>query len=154
MSARATHIGNMIPELDAMREAVAAASHADTDLRSQQAYRMQAKNLRTMYGQIQSTWFNTAQEVEAQTGETDEAVVELRYAERLGEWLRSHIETTTESLEGGDIDRGRDLSPRELYIARLAARRHHEMVADYCERHVAALAERAEELRASFSVHP
>jgi hypothetical protein len=155
MSARQTHLEKMIPELDAMRDSVAAAARDETDKLSHRAYLMQAKSLRTMYGQITSTWFNTAQEVKAESGEDDEDVVELRYGERLGHWLRAHVGHTADMTEGGETDlanqRG-DLSESELAIVRLYALRHHEMVAAYCEKHAAALDERLEELRASLSV--
>lgn len=149
MSARAIHLENMIPELDGMRDAVAASARNETEMLSHRAYLMQAKSLRTMYGQITSTWFNAAQEVKAETGETDEATIELRYAERLGQWLRSHVRNTAEMTEGGETDLAsqNSMSEGELVIVRLYALRHHEMVAAFCEKHAAALDERAATLR-------
>lgn len=157
MSARVTHLESMIPELDVMRDAVAAAARNETDMLSHRAYLMQAKSLRTMYGQITSTWFNTAQEVKAEIGEDDGDIVELRYAERLGNWLRAHASQASDMTEGGATDlanqRG-NLSESELAIVRLYALRHHEMVAAYCERHAAALDERAAALREDVAARP
>jgi hypothetical protein len=155
MSARATHLENMIPELDAMRDAVASAAHADADVHSYRAYLMQAKSLRTMYGQITSTWVNTAQELKAEFGEVDGSVIELHYAERLGQWLRAHLKHTADGTEGGEIDRLRtNFSESELAIVRQSALRHHEMVAGFCEKHVAALDERAAALRSDALPRP
>jgi hypothetical protein len=156
MSARTAHLENMIPELDGMRDTVAAAAREEADKHSHHAYLMQAKSLRTMYGQITSTWFNTAQEVKAETGEADENVIELRYAERLGHWLRAHASNTDDMMEGGETDgmSGHSFGESELAITRLYAQRHHEMVAEYCDRHATALEERAGELRVAVSVNP
>lgn len=156
MSARITHIQNMIPELDVMRDAVAAAARDAADMPSHRAYLMQAKSLRAMYGQITSTWFNTAQEVKAETGETDEDTIELRYAERLGHWLRSHVRNTADMTEGGETDLAsqNSMSEGELAIVRTYALRHHEMVAAFCEKHAAALDERAAALRGDVQTRP
>jgi hypothetical protein len=156
MSARTTHIENMIPGLDAMREAVAAAAREEADMLSHRAYLMQARSLRTMYGQITSTWFNTAQEVKAETGDTDDEAIELRYAERLSHWLRAHVGNAAGMMEGGETDATNEnaFSESELAITRLYALRHHEMVADYCEEHAAALDDRAAVLRDDARARP
>lgn len=156
MTARVTHIENMIPELDGMRDAVAASARDETEMLSHSAYLMQAKSLRAMYGQITSTWFNTAQEVKAETGEVDEDEVELRYAVRLGDWLRAHVRHTADMTEGGETDlmNRKSLSVSELAIARTYALRHHEMVAAFCEKHAAALDERAAALRGDTLARP
>jgi hypothetical protein len=156
MSARTTHLENMIPELDGMRDTVAVAAREEADNHSHRAYLMQAKSLRTMYGQITSTWFNTAQEVKAETVEADEDVIELRYAERLGRWLRTHASNTGDMMEGGETDalNQHSFGESELAITRLYAHRHHEMVSDYCERHAAALDDRAATLRGDVLPRP
>jgi hypothetical protein len=150
MSARHYHIDNMIPQLDEMREAVAAAAHDESNERSHKAYMRQAQSLRAIYGQVTSTWFNVEQELKSKTGSADEETTELLYAERLGDWLRAHAKYTLDTMEGGEIDIVNQCSnfrEEELAILRLYAQRHHAMVADYCEKHATALEERAEELR-------
>ncbi len=156
MSARTTHLENMIPELDVMRETVAADARDEAEMISHRAFLMQAKSLRTIYGQITSMWFNTAQEVKAETGEADEDTIELRYAERLGHWLRSHVRNTADMTEDGETDltNQKSMSESELAIVRLYALRHHEMVAGYCERHAATLDERAAVITADTRAHP
>ena len=157
MSARTTHIENMIPELDTMRDAVAAAAREETDTQSHHAYMRQARSLRAMYGQITSTWFNVEQEVKAETGSVDEETVELRYAERLGQWLRAHARDVAETMEGGEIDMLNECSsfkPAELATTRLFAARHHDMVAEFCERNAEALDDRAAALRGETSPRP
>ncbi len=156
MSARATHLENMIPELDAMRDIVAAAAHNEADMLSHRAYLMQAKSLRMMYGQITSTWFNATQEVKSEKGVADEETVEVRYAERLAHWLRAHVRHTADMTEGGETDllnQRSSLSQSELAIIRQYALKHHEMVADYCEKQATALDERAAVLREQAPAH-
>ena len=148
MSAKSTHFESMIPELNVMRDVVAAAAHNDADKLSYRAHLRQAKSLRTMYGQITS-WFNVAQELKVSTGEINDNAVELRYAERLALWLRGHLRQTSDAIEGGETDvlhHQPNLSKEELAIMRLFALRHREMIAEYCERHSAILEARAAEL--------
>ncbi len=151
MSARVIHLENMIPELDVMRDAVAATARDAADMPSHRAYLMQAKSLRTMYGQVTSTWFNAAQEVKAETGDADESEVELRYAERLGHWLRAHVRQTADMTEGSETD---VLDESELAIVRTYALRHYEMVAAFCEKHAEALEDRAVALRGDVQARP
>lgn len=156
MSGRANHLKNMIPELDGMRDAVAAAARNETDMLSHRAYLMQAKSLRAMYGQIMSTWFSAAQEVKAEIGEDDEDIIEQRYAERLGKWLRQHVARTADMTEGGEADlmSQKTAGESELAIIRTYASRHYEMVAAFCERHAAALEDRAAALRGDIGARP
>ncbi|NTF23608.1 hypothetical protein G6L37_35125 [Agrobacterium rubi] len=150
MSARRSHLKSMIPELDEMREAVAATARGEYNGISHRAYMKQAQSLRSIYAQITSTWHNVAQEVHAERGESLPDVVELRYAERVSGWLREHARKTGELTEGGDLDlvnASSSMGRSDLAIIRLYASRHYEMVADYCERSAAVLDARAGELR-------
>lgn len=154
MSARDTHWNSMIPELDAMREAVASAAHVETDRTSHLAYMMQAKSLRAVYGAITSIWFNTAQEL-GSVGPQNEEAVELRYVERLSHWLRTHESQTADAMEGGTVDAANvrsGLTKDELSVIRRYAARHHDMIGEFCIRHAAALEARAGEIVDTASV--
>lgn len=149
MSAKTQHLDRMLPKLDEMRDAVARAAHVDPDARSHQAHLMQARALRAIYGQITSTWVNTAQEL-SRTGDVADEDVELLYAERLGSWLRAHVADTEARKQGLPSD----FSRNDRDIVKLYAARHFDMVAEYCETHAAALEERVLELRSSAAPKP
>lgn len=157
MSARKAHLEAMIPELDTMREDVASTARNDSDVISHRAYMKQAQCLRTIYGQIASTWFNAEQEVRNELGEAVDDVVELRYVTRLSDWLRAHVVQTADLTEGGAADIARQSSgvgEREVQINRLFADRHYKMIAEFCERSALALDERGRELRSGGAFHP
>ncbi|MCV9963538.1 hypothetical protein OIU34_16670 [Pararhizobium sp. BT-229] len=138
----------IVSELREMRELVAAAARAEADSVSYRAYLLQARSLRSIEEQV------AAQNAAAMTRAiredvlTDESQVERYWFSMLADWLEHHAQLTLDSLEGGNTDRlpfAVD-SEDERKIARLHAKRHHEMIADFCERHTAVLRSRTEEL--------
>jgi hypothetical protein len=146
----------MLPELAMMRSVVASSAGSEMDPVSHRAYLYQAESLTDMFLQVSNVWFDVELEMRQSTyGEADEEV-ELVYAERLARWMRSHAGYVARVAAGGEIDPDKvkaKWGQLDVYIAghRLYAERHHEVVADYCERVASSLDARAEELRQSVS---
>lgn len=139
----------MLAELNAMRDEVASLARAEPDKTSYRAYLLQARNLRLILSQSAGIRADAdARAVRACV--TDDAAIEQDYLDMLSKWLVEHEASVSETREGGAVDKANvtSMSTAELTATRLYAERYHAMIAGFCQRHAAALRERAEELEA------
>ena len=157
MTDRRTHMNWMLPELEAMRHAVADGAAAEKEPVSRRAFAYQEGAFSDIRGKVSSMWFDVELELRGKTyGDADEDV-ELIFAERLSRWLRGHAAYAAGVAEdGAKIDPSRvkaKADQLQTYLAghRLYAIRHHAMVAGYCNRVATALEHRADELRKAMS---
>ncbi|MCZ7861888.1 hypothetical protein O9X98_10915 [Agrobacterium salinitolerans] len=137
----------IVNELREMRDRIATAARGEDDRVSYRAYLLQARSIKAIEEQVAGQ--NAAASARAiREGITDDAEIEGYWLTMLAEWLVYHEKLTRESLEGGETDRlpfavgGEEAKA----ISRLHAKRHHEMISGFCERHVAVLRERADVL--------
>lgn len=137
----------IVEELGQMRDRIATAARNEKDPISYRAYLLQARSVRSIVGQVAAQ--NAAASVRAmREGITDEAEIERYWLTMLADWLAVHEKLTRDSLEGGETDRlpFAVSGEEERAISRLHATRHLEMISGFCERHIALLGERVDEL--------
>lgn len=137
----------IVEELRTMRDDIAMAARCEKDPVSYRAYLLQARSIKAIEEQVATQ--NAAASARAMREDTtDEAEIEGHWLTMLADWLAGHEKLTRDSLEGGETDRlPFAVSGDEARaITRLHAKRHHEMISGFCERHIAVLRERADEL--------
>jgi hypothetical protein len=137
----------IVGELRGMRDRIATAARNEGDSISYRAFLLQARSVKAIEEQV------AAQSAAASARATredlnDEAVVEGYWLSLFSDWLEAHERTARESLDGGEVVRlPFAVSADEARtISLLHAKRHHEMISDFCHRHVAVLRNRVGEL--------
>lgn len=137
----------IVEELRTMRDDIAMAARCEKDPVSYRAYLLQVRSIKAIEEQVATQ--NAAASARAmREGTTDEAEIEGYWLTMLADWLSAHEKLTRNSLDGGEADRlPFAVSGEESKaISRLRAKRHHEMISGFCERHIAVLRERVDEL--------
>lgn len=118
MSAYVQQVAPFVEQLNALRDTVAAAARLESDATSHKAYVLQAGTLRNILGQV-SGLLGFAQAIQRRLGEEDEDSVTGRYLELLADYLTAHVAETASTL-GDDGVEG------------LFARRHFDMIGEFC----------------------
>lgn len=144
-----SHALVMVEELEALRDAVAAAARVEKENISYRAYILQAQSIRSIRSQVTSLWADALAKTPPDN-RSDTELVEAKYVGMLSSWLKLHVATAEKSLVGGEFDEvsAADKGTPVLEATRLWATRHLSLVTDFVQRHAAILDARQQELTA------
>jgi hypothetical protein len=138
----------MIREIRVMRDNVALLARNETDGLSYRAYLLQARGLRSIEEAIGSLRSDAS--IQAMREDVvDDTHIEQFWITKVADWLENHWKAATDGVES-------NFEPKLPFmlsqtnnneVGRLYVKRHHAMIADFCESNIARLRSKADELQ-------